>query len=45
MYYNSASILRKREMGSTIYEVREKGLLKGYSYTNAKFLDALTNLV
>ena len=40
MYYNGASILRKREMGSTIYEVREKGLLKGYSYTNAKFLDA-----
>ena len=35
MYYNGASILRKREMGSTIYEVREKGLLKGYSYSKA----------
>ena len=35
MYYNGASILRKREMGSTIYEVVNNGRLKGYSYTPA----------
>ena len=32
MYYNGASIIRKREMGSSIYEVKQKGKLKGYSY-------------
>ena len=31
MYYNGASIIRKREMGSSIYEVKQKGKLKGYS--------------
>lgn len=36
MYYNGASIVRKREMGSSIYEVRENGKLKGYSYSPAK---------
>ena len=36
MYYNGASIIRKREMGSSIYEVKENGKLKGYSYSPAK---------
>ena len=40
MYYNGASILRGKEMGSTIYEVREKGILKGFSYTNANVGEA-----
>ena len=35
MYYNGASIIRKREMGSSIYEVKQKGKLKGYSYSAA----------
>lgn len=35
MYYNGASIIRKREMGSSIYKVRENGKLKGYSYSVA----------
>ena len=35
MYYNGASIIRKREMGSSIYKVRENGKLKGYSYSAA----------
>ena len=35
MYYNGASIIRKREMGSSIYKVRENGKLKGYSYSPA----------
>ncbi len=36
MYYNGASIIRKREMGSSIYEVRKGGALEGYSYSPAK---------
>ena len=35
MYYNGASIICKREMGSSIYEVKQKGKLKGYSYSAA----------
>jgi RHS repeat-associated protein len=35
MYYNGASIIRKKEMGSSIYEVKEGKNLKGYSYTTA----------
>lgn len=35
MYYNGASIIRKREMGSSIYEVRKRGTLEGYSYSEA----------
>ncbi len=36
MYYNGASILRKREFGSTIYEVRNNGKRIGYAYSEAK---------
>nr|WP_294617421.1 DUF4329 domain-containing protein [uncultured Bacteroides sp.] len=39
MYYNGASIIRKREMGSSIYEVRKKGTLEGYSYSEANISD------
>ena len=34
-YYNGASIVRKREMGSSIYEVKKGKSLIGYSYTPA----------
>ena len=34
MYYNGASIIRKREMGSSIYEVTKNGDLK-YAYSEA----------
>ena len=34
-YYNGASILRKREMFSVIYEVKEGNKIKGYSYNEA----------
>ena len=34
-YYNGASILRKREMGSSIYKVKNKGKLIGFSYSKA----------
>ena len=39
-YYNGASILRKREMFSVIYEVREGNEFKGYSYNEAIVSDA-----
>ena len=39
MYYNGPSIIRKREMGSTIYEVKENGTSKGYSYSAARMSD------
>jgi RHS repeat-associated protein len=32
-YYNGASIIREKEMASTIYEVRVNGVLVGYSYS------------
>jgi hypothetical protein len=32
-YYNGASIVRKREMGSSICEVKKGKSLIGYSYT------------
>lgn len=35
MYYNGASILRQKEFGSTIYEVKNKGKLIGYAYSEA----------
>lgn len=35
IYYNGASILRKREFGSTIYEVRNNGKRIGYAYSEA----------
>ena len=35
MYYNGASIIRKQEMGSSIYEVKKDGILVGYSYSPA----------
>ena len=34
-YYNGASIIRKREMGSSIYEVKKNNKTIGYSYTPA----------
>ena len=36
MYYNGASILRRREFGSTIYEVQSNGKVIGYAYSEAK---------
>ena len=35
MYYNGYSIIRGREMGSSIYEVTENGQMVGYSYSPA----------
>ena len=35
MYYNGYSIIRGREMGSSIYEVTENGKIVGYSYSPA----------
>ena len=35
LYYNGASIIRRREMGSSIYEVKTEGELKGYTYSEA----------
>ena len=40
MYYNGASIIRRQEMGSSIYEVKENGKLKGYSYSEAAIGEA-----
>jgi len=39
-YYNGTSIIRKKEMGSSIYEVRKNGKLQGYSYSEAKIGNA-----
>ena len=39
-YYNGASILRKCEMFSVIYEVKEGNKIKGYSYNEAIVSDA-----
>ena len=35
MYYNGASIIYKKEMGSSIYEVKKDGKIIGYSYSPA----------
>ena len=39
MYYNGASIIRKREMASLIYKVKDDGEFK-YTYTKALVLDS-----
>ena len=42
-YYNGASIIRKKEMGSTIYVVKENGQIKGYAYTESNIGTAHQN--